>query len=94
MFSKEVINCLDILGYLSWPQAVTESVWNAVKTKVTKLQGANMFSVKRAEMFQPQNLLPVIASVDADLLDVDRKNIEGFLCWEGLCNLTMPPSST
>merc|ERR1719318_393145 len=38
-------------------------------------------------MFQPQNLLPVIASVDADLLDVDRKNIEGFLCWEGLCNL-------
>ena len=67
MFSKEVTNCLDTMGQLPWPRAVTESIWKAVKTKVTKLQGANMF--------QLQNLLPAIGLLDSELLDMNRKNI-------------------
>merc|ERR1719470_110066 len=78
MSSKEVTNCLDTLGHLPWPGAATESIWNAVKAKVTKLQGANMLPVKRSEMLQLQNLLPAVASVDPDLLDMDRKNIDGI----------------
>ena len=70
MFSKEVTNCLDTMGHLPWPQAVTESIRNAGKTKVTKLQGANML--------QLQNLLPAIALVDSELLTMDRKNNGGI----------------
>jgi len=49
-----------------------------VKAKVTKFQGTNMLPVKRAEMIQLQNLLPAVASEDADLLDMDRKNVDGI----------------
>jgi hypothetical protein len=38
------------MGHHPWPQAVTESIWNAVKTKVTKLQVADMLPIKRPEM--------------------------------------------
>ena len=37
-----------------------------------------MLLIERPEMFQLQNLLPAIASVDAELLDMDRKNIDGI----------------
>ena len=63
---EEVTNCLDILGHLPWPEAVPKFVSNVVKTKVTKLQGANMLPIKRPKMFQLQILLPAIASVDFD----------------------------
>ena len=54
-----------IMCHLPWPQAVNESIWNIVKTKVTNLQQvANMLPIKRPEMFQLQNLLPAIASVN------------------------------
>ena len=65
MSSKEVTNCLDTLGHLPWPQGVTKSIRNLVKTKVTKLKGNNMLPIMRPEMFQLQNLLLAIASMDA-----------------------------
>ena len=62
---------------------VTVSIWNVVKTKVFKFQGINMLHVKRSELFQLLNLLPAVDSVDTDLLDMDRKNIDGICLLEG-----------
>ena len=78
MSSKEVTNCLDTLGHIPWPQSVTKDIWEAVKSKVTSLQGGSMLSIKRDKMFQLKNLLPAIATLDSELLDMDRKNIDGI----------------
>jgi len=78
MSSKDVTNCLDTLGHIPWPQSVTKDIWEAVKSKVTSLQGASMLSIKRDKMFQLKNLLPAIATLDSELLDMDRKNIDGI----------------
>merc|ERR1719186_1024986 len=78
MSSKEVANCLNTLGNIPWLQSVTKNIWKAVKSKVTSLQGASMHPIKREMMFQLKNLLPAIATFDSELLDMDRKNIDGI----------------
>jgi len=78
MGSNDVVNCLEIFGRIRWPKSKLKSIWRAIKSKMPSfLEGINL-PLKRFDMLQLQNLLPAVAVVNPELLDMDRANIDGL----------------
>ena len=78
MASADLMNCLETLGRIHWPEAAGVSIWNELKTKLALFQDPSLKPIKRDLMIQLHNLLPAIATNDANLIDVSEDNIDGI----------------
>ena len=78
MTSADLINCLETLGRIHWTEATAASIWRELKAKVALFQDPSLKPIKRDLMIQLHNLLPAIATYDANLIDVTEDNIDGI----------------
>ena len=78
MTSADLINCLETLGRIHWTEATAVSIWRELKAKVALFQDPSLKPIKRDLMIQLHNLLPAIATYDANLIDVTEDNIDGI----------------
>ena len=78
MTSADLINCLETLGRIHWTETTAVSIWRELKAKVALFQDPSLKPIKRDLMIQLHNLLPAIATYDANLIDVTEDNIDGI----------------
>ena len=78
MASADLMNCIETLGRIHWPEAAAVSIWKELKAKLALFQDPSLKPIKRDLMIQLHNLLPAIATHDADLIDVTEDNIDGI----------------
>ena len=78
MASADLMNCIETLGRIHWPEAAAVSIWKELKSKLALFQDPSLKPIKRDLMIQLHNLLPAIATHDADLIDVTEDNIDGI----------------
>ena len=78
MTSADLMNCFETLGRIHWPEAAAVSIWQGLKAKLALFEDPSLKPIKRDLMIQLHNLLPAIATHDADLIDVTEDNIDGI----------------
>ena len=78
MASADLMNCFETLGRIHWPEAAAVSIWQGLKAKLALFEDPSLKPIKRDLMIQLHNLLPAIATHDADLIDVTEDNIDGI----------------